>query len=240
MKLSKETLTILKNYAVINSNIVFREGNRQFTSDIRNAKADSGEVKTKESIFSIVNIKEEFPVDFGIYDLNEFLGVVSLFESPDLDFNDKFVTISENGNSIKYFAAEKSVVAHPKKEFANLESDVKFPLSSQQLAMIQKTSSILKTGKVLNIIGDGVSVNAIVGDIKNITGNSYQTYLGDTDRVFNIILNVDRLKFLPINYDVYVIGSGDRVISKFVGNDNIVYYVAVEIGSRIESPEDAA
>ena len=37
------------------------------------------------------------------------------FEDPELTFNDKWVTIEQGGNSIKYFAAEASVLTAPQK-----------------------------------------------------------------------------------------------------------------------------
>lgn len=65
MKLSSETLAILKNFATINPGIVFKEGNTLSTmSQQKNILADA-----------IVN--ETFNYTFGIYDLNNFLSVIS-------------------------------------------------------------------------------------------------------------------------------------------------------------------
>ena len=61
IKLSKETMDILKNYSSINSNIFINSGNRISTiSPIKN-------------ILSEVEVSETFVVGFGIWDLPKFL-----------------------------------------------------------------------------------------------------------------------------------------------------------------------
>ena len=85
MKLSKDTVAIFKNFAGINSNLLLKAGNKLAT------------ISAQKNVMADVTVAETFP-DFGIYDLNEFLGAMSLFEDPDLEFGDKSVTISEAGN----------------------------------------------------------------------------------------------------------------------------------------------
>jgi hypothetical protein len=90
MKLSKETLALIKNYASINSNLLLKAGNKLSTIAVGN------------TIMSTVTVPETFSSEFGIYDVNEFLGALSLFEDPDLEFSEKYVTLSQgisNGNS---------------------------------------------------------------------------------------------------------------------------------------------
>ena len=67
MKLSKETLSVLKNFATINGNILIKSGDRLST------------ISAQKNVMASVSVKETFDRDFGIYDLNEFLGVYSLF-----------------------------------------------------------------------------------------------------------------------------------------------------------------
>ena len=62
MELSENTLSILKNYAGINSNIVIEKGNTVKT------------ISEAKNVMSSASIVEDFPQAFGIYDLNEFLG----------------------------------------------------------------------------------------------------------------------------------------------------------------------
>jgi len=70
MELSDRTLSVLKNFANINSNIVFREGN------------DLKTISVAKNILAKATLDEAVPQEFGIYDLNEFLNVLSLVENP--------------------------------------------------------------------------------------------------------------------------------------------------------------
>ena len=77
MELNEDTLQILKNFASINSNIVFDEGSTVKT------------ISEAKNILSEATISESFPQRFGVYDLNEFLGVLGLVDKPSLKFSSK-------------------------------------------------------------------------------------------------------------------------------------------------------
>lgn len=215
MKLSKDTVAIIKNFAGINSNLLLKSGNKLAT------------ISAQKNVMSDVTVAESFP-DFGIYDLNEFLGAMSLFDDPDLDFSDKYVTISEGGNSIKYFAADASVLTAPQKSITFPESDIDFTLTATMLGMIHKTASVLRSADVA-VIGDGSTMSIVVGDKKNATGNSYSANLGPTDKTFQVNLKVENLKMLPGDYQVSI---SSKKISRFTAvSSDLVYYVAVEADS---------
>ena len=76
MKLSDNTLTILKNFAGINNSILVKEGTKLRT------------ISVAKNILAEADITEEFPRDFAIYDLNQFLNGLSLHADPDLDFQE--------------------------------------------------------------------------------------------------------------------------------------------------------
>ena len=85
MKLSQETIGILKNFGSINQNLVIKEGNTLTTmSAMKNIVAKSDVVET-------------FPKEVAIYDLNEFLSSLSLFTQPVLDFQDQYMTMKDEG-----------------------------------------------------------------------------------------------------------------------------------------------
>ena len=215
MKLSKDTVALFKNFAGINSNLLLKEGNQLST------------ISAQKNVMSDVTVAETFP-NFGIYDLNEFLGAMSLFEDPDLEFSDKYVTISEGGNSIKYFAADASVLTAPQKSITFPESDVDFTLTATMLAMIHKTASVLRSADVA-VIGDGTNMSIQVGDKKNATGNAYTANLGSTDKTFQVNLKVENLKMLMGDYQVSI---SSKKISRFTAvSSDLVYYVAVEADS---------
>ena len=109
MKLSETTVNLLKNFSSINQSILFKEG-----SKLRS-------ISVMKNILVEANVSEDFPKDFGIYDLNQFLNGLSLHQSADLDFsNDQYVVIKEGKMRSKYFFADPTViVAPPEKEIGS-------------------------------------------------------------------------------------------------------------------------
>lgn len=217
MKLSKETVGLIKNFAGINSNLLLKSGNKLAT------------ISAQKNVMADAVVTESFP-DFGIYDLNEFLGAMSLFEDPELTFNDKWVTIEQGGNSIKYFAADASVLTAPQKAITFPDPEIEFNMSATMLSMIQRTASVLRASDV-SIVGDGSTMSVVVGDKKNATGNSYNSTVGASDKKFKVNLKVENLKMIPGDYAVSV---SSKKISRFKGAGDLVYYVAVEADSSFE------
>lgn len=216
MKLSKETITILKNYASISPNILFTEGSVLKTRSIQN------------TIFSSVTIPEVFPADFGIYDLSEFLGVLGLFSNPELEFNDKFVEITEGVTSIKYFSADKSVLTVPTKDISFPEADVTFNITSDILASINKTGSVLRVPDI-SFVGEDGKLQLVVLDKKNPTSNAFTIDIGETDLSFKINFKIEMLKFIPTDYTVDI---SSKKVARFTSkNNNLNYFVGIESDS---------
>lgn len=216
MKLSKETLSILKNYSSINQNLLFSPGNILKT------------ITTQNTLLSTATVPDEFPIEFGIYDLSEFLSVLSLFQNPELEFSEKYVKIFESNNSIKYYAADSSVLVVPKKDINFPDAEIELLLTAENLSLINKTASVLKSADV-SFVGQDGKVIVVVADKKNDTSNSFELVLGDTELEFKVNIKVDMLKFIPGEYQVSI--SSKRV-SKFssTGSD-LVYYVGIEADS---------
>jgi ribosomal protein L28 len=219
MKLSKETVALFKNFASINSNLLLKAGNTLST------------ISGQKNVMADVTVTETFP-DFGIYDLNEFLGAMSLFEDPDLNFTDKICTITQGDMSIKYFAADATVLTAPTKAITFPEPEINFTITNHFLTMIQRTASVLKATDV-SIVGDESSITIVVGDKKNATGNSFSEVVGKTDKAFKVNLKVENLKMLPGDYEVSV---SSKKISRLASTtqSDLVYYVAVEADSTFD------
>jgi len=218
MKLSKETVSLFKNFAGINTNLLLKQGNKIAT------------ISGQKNVMADASVTETFP-DFAIYDLNEFLGAMSLFEDPELDFQDKYVSIKQGSMNIKFFAADASVLTAPQKAITFPEAEINFRMTSSMLDMVKKTSSVLRAADV-SIVGDGSKITAVVGDKKNASGNSYSEPVGDTDKTFKVNLKVENLKMLPGDYDVSI---SSKKISRFKSpNNDLVYYVAVEADSTFD------
>lgn len=218
MELSKETLTLIKNFAAINGSIMLKAGTRLST------------ISEGKNVMAEATIAETLPIDFGIYDLNEFLNVVSLFQTTALDFSEKHVLVSDGGSSrIKYFAAGEGVVKSAPATIKFPGGDVDFTLEASQLAMIQRTSSVLKATDVA-IVGEDGKLKIIVSDKKNDTSNAYEVVIGETDETFKANLKVENLKMLPNDYQVSI---SKKKISRFKHTaSDLTYYVAIEADSE--------
>jgi hypothetical protein len=220
MQISKETLNVIKNFSAINGSLMLKAGNKLST------------ISEGKNVMAEVTIAETFTSDFGIYDLHEFLGVISLFDSTDLDFKEKYVLISDSTNSssrIKYFAAGEGVVKVAPATIKFPSADVTFTLNATQLAMIQRTAGILKASDV-TITGDGTNIDITVSDKKNDTANAYTYSLGATSETFQAHLKVENLKMIPNDYEVAI---SKKKISRFKHTaSDLTYYVAVEADSE--------
>jgi len=218
MNLSKETLTLIRNFAGINGSIMLKEGNILAT------------ISEGKNVMAQATITENFTSDFGIYDLNEFLGAVGIFQNTVLDFHDKYVTISDGGKAkIKYFAAGEGIVKAAPTTIKFPSPDVEFSLDSAALEMIRKTSSALKAGDVTIAGADGV-LKVIVSDKKNATSNAYEVEIGATEETFKANLKIENLKMLPGDYEVAI---SSKKISRFKSpTGDLTYYVAIEADSE--------
>ena len=163
MKLSEHTISVLKNYANINQNLVVKEGNELLT------------MSSMKNIVAKATVAESFPRELAIYDLNEFLAALSLFKSPVLDFDEQFVTIKEENNpsnSLKYFYSDPSVVQTPSKTITMPSEEVTFELSNSDLSKMKKASAVIGAPDMTLERTNGSS-SLVAKDKKNDTANNY-------------------------------------------------------------------
>ena len=215
MKLSDNTLSVLKNFSSINQSILFKQGNRLRT------------ISVMKNIMAEATISEELPKDFGIYDLGQFLNGMGLHQSPQLDFtNDTYVVIKEGRMRSKYFFADPNVIVTPPDKSLELPSeDVTFELSTDQLDKLLKAAGIYQLPDLSVVGGEGV-VKVLVRDKKNDTSNDFSIIVGETDAIFSFNFKVENIKILPGTYDVVV---SQKLLSRFTSkNHDLTYYIALE------------
>ena len=216
MKLSEKTVNLLKNFAGINQSILFKKGNKLRTMSVM------------KNILAEAEVEEEFPKDFAIYDLVQFLNGVSLYNNPQIEFTtDSNLTIREGKDrKTKYFFADPSVVvAPPEKSIALPTEDVCFSLDSDQLASLMKASAVYQLPD-LCAVGEAGVVKLVVRDKKNDTSNEYSINVGTTDAEFSLNFKVENIKILPGTYEVVI---SEKLLSRFVNtNYNLTYFIALE------------
>ena len=215
MKLSDNTLSLLKNFSTINQSILFKQGSKLRT------------ISVMKNILAEATISEEIPTDFGIYDLSQFLNGLSLHQSPELDFeNEGHVVIKEGRMRSKYFFADPNVIITPPEKAIDLPSeDVSFELRTEQLDKLLKAAGIYQLPDLAVVGGEGV-VKIVVRDKKNDTSNEFAVVVGETDKQFSFNFKVENIKILPGTYDVIV---SQKLLSRFVSkNHDLTYYIALE------------
>jgi len=224
MQLNKVTHDILKNFSEINTNILIKPGSELNT------------ISTMRNIFAKATITESFDNEFGIYDLNEFLSVVSSLDKPQLTLQDKYMTISTEGSKskAKYFYSDPSVIVSPKKDVNMPESDVTFTLSESNLAQLQKMAAILKAPDLALVGTKGGDCVLKVCDKKNDTSNKFDIVVGENATAdYTFYFKVENLKMMSGDYDVAV---SSKSISHFKNTKlPIEYWIALEPDSVFDA-----
>ena len=220
MELSENTLQILKNYAGINSNIVFNEGNNIQT------------ISEAKNVLSAASTVEDFPQDFGIYDLNEFLNVLGLVDVPNLSFEKDYVLISDSSgrSKVKYFFSDPDMLTSPSKKIVMPQCEVQFTLDANTLSRIKRAAAALGHDEVSITPGNGHLTLSVV-DSKNATSNTFAidiagNYPADP---FNFVISISNLKIIPGDYHVAI---SSKLISEFSNNElGVSYWIALEKSS---------
>ena len=222
MKLSDNTLTLLKNFAGINQSILVKQGNKLRTISIA------------KNILAEAEITEEFPREFAVYDLNQFLNGLSLHQDPDLDFTeDSYITIREGKRRVKYFYADPNVIiSPPEKEIKLPSEDVCFQLETGSLEKLVKAAAVYQLPDI-SAIGDAGVIRLVVRDKKNDTSNEYSIVVGETDEQFTFNFKVENIsKIVSGAYNVVV---SRKLLSQFTNTKhNLSYWIALEPDSTFE------
>ena len=213
MKLSGETVDVLKNFSNINQNILIKEGTQLRT------------MSTMKNILAEAPIKETFPREFGIYDLNEFLGVLTLVNDAELEFNsESHLTVNGGNVKIKYFFSDPSILTTPPESFNPPECDVSFGVTGKTLSSVLKASAVMQLPDIVIEGNTGASITAT--DLKNTTSNNYTEQLNsETTQTFKFHFKADNLKMIPGDYQVKA--SSTAQVSNWVGSA-ASYWIALE------------
>lgn len=215
MKISQETIEVLKNFTTINQSIYVKPGNVLRT------------ISPTKAIFAVATVTDEFKMPFGIYNLSQFLACLSMMQNPELDFQSKVVTISNNDGRLDYYYCDENVVMSAPQSLNMPTGYVDFTLKGNDLANVLKAMNILELPEIA-IVGDGNKITVEVFNSKIINdttkSNTYRVKVGDTDKTFRAVFKGENLKMTAIDHDVVMSPKG---IAKFTG-PMITYYVTVE------------
>ena len=218
MKLSKHTLNMLKNFSDINMSIEIKEGNILRT------------VSVQKNILAQAELEDSFPQDFAIYELNRFLGAVSLFDDPEFQFNGKSANIGTTKHSVDYVYCDPSmIVTPPENNITFPDPEVKFTLSQDSLSQVMKASNVLGTPEIAIEGGphpnDSIRIKAL--DVNNDSTDTFQVVLDEkSGHTFRFVFKTENMKMIPGNYDIEISSKG---ISHFsLQGTELQYWIATE------------
>lgn len=218
MKLTQKTFSILKNFSSINQSLYVTKGNTLRT------------ISEMKSVMADVDVQEIFPRDFGIYDLNQFLGVISLFEEPDLDFDTTFVRVSgSQGASCNYFYADKATIRTipPEKSFELPDTVETFSVTDKVVKGVLQAANVLQLPEIA-IVGDGTDITIEAVNTKNSTSNSFRYEVGKTKKKFKMIFKVENIKMMMGGYNVSI---SSKKITQFKAVEGTLTYTIVNEAS---------
>jgi len=215
MKLSNETLTVLKNFSLINQGIQFKSGSKLKT------------ISSGKTVLAQAILKDSFPRDFCVYDLNQFLSVHSLFkDSAEIDFEESNIIFKNGRNKVKYrMTAKEMIVTPPEKELTLPSVDCSFNLSADDYDSIMRTASVLSSPHI-GVKCSGEEIEMVAFDANDESAHTNSIQVGTDDKSYKIVFKTENIKLIPGSYDVSISFKG---IAHFKNvKEAIEYWIAFE------------
>lgn len=221
MKFSEQTLTVLKSFSQINKSILLKPGKVIRT------------IAPEKTLMAKATIPDEIPAEACIYDMSRFLSILSLYDDPEVNFNDKFFEISQGKRKTKYVYADVSMIHAPAEKDIKLPSkDLVVDVKWNDLQSVLRAASVLQFTEIA-FVGDGETCSLTAIDSSNEGADTFGVEIGETSDTFKFIFRTDNLKLLPLDYSVTICAKG---VSEFKG-ENVTYHVAIESKSTYSKGE---
>ena len=216
MKLSDNTVSVLKNFSTINQSLQFKSGKVLKT------------ISPLKTIFVEATVDEDFSKTFALFDLNKLLAKISLYKDAELDFNDDRLVIAtsdkKKSDYIKY-CSEKVIVTPPEKQISIDNPDCEFSLSQEDLEWMRRSAGISGSPNFV-FESDGATITFMATDLKDDAADQSKIEIGTSDKVFRVAMKVENFKMMDGSYDVAVSKKG---LARFKNkNVDITYYIAIE------------
>jgi hypothetical protein len=215
MQLSENTIATLKNFSTINPNFLINPGNV-----IRTMAPD-------KSLLAEVIVDETFPVQYGIYDLPQFLGTLSILENPDIEFvADHKARITDSNVVVTYHGCSPALITSPPDKKLELSKvDASFRLTTASLQKILKLAA-MNNLPMFTVEGTDEGLFVKVHEDTDTT-NTVRMRIGDhSGAPFAVKFRVDNMRIQNKDYNVEVaFGS----FATFETDDKkLKYYIALQ------------
>ena len=219
MKISDNTIGILRNFSDINANILFKPGKTLST------------MSTMKNIMAQADVEEEFESEFGVYDLPEFLRAIDSFQQPVLKFNGTAnlkIQDEKSTLSARYAFADKSTLRYPSKQISMPDKTVTFSLKNSDYESVKKLYTNLSLPDIA-FKGENGKIKLVALDKKNSNSNESSIVVGETDLEFTAYIKAENMKIIPGDYDVAL---SKAKIAHFINKKvKVQYWIALEADS---------
>ena len=217
MQISDATRDILTNFAMINPSLIVKSGRSVQTNNSSGLRA-------------LAHVDDEFPVDFAVYDLKQFLSFMNLLgNNAEMNFHDDHVSIGDSAEGlIKFFFSSPNVIKTltPVGTTVNMEEKCTFNLPGETLKKTLKAASSLRN-EFISFTSEELIRSF---DPENPSGDSFEI---ETDTMnmtesadFKSVLTVENMKKLMTgDYEVKI---DPRGIMSFKRDEKITYYMGLE------------
>lgn len=202
MKLSDNTLEIMKNFSQINANLFIEKD----TNLLRT-------VALSKNIFAEVEVAETFPENVGILNLHKLLQTISMFDDPDFQFNDSHILITEatGRNTFTYYYTDPSCLTYPKASVKDFPTPVSFILNESTIEQIIKASKVTQLPDI-KIKYDANVVSLELKDCQNPTSNVFSFQAdGEGDTSLEAFMKVENLKLVAGDYKFFISDRASRL-----------------------------
>ena len=216
MKLSSDTLNVLKNFSTINPGIAFNAGNVLRT------------ISAANTALAKATFKEEFPEEFCINDLPQFLSVHSLNKDTELEFDEYNIIFKSGKSKIRYRkTAKEMIVTAPDKNLTLPSVDVNFVLTEEDLATILKSASVLQSTHIAVESEDNkIFLTCYCAKDDSAGTNSIEVGSAPDGASFKMVFLTENWKMIPGSYDVELCAKG--LASFKHKTQEVDYWIALE------------
>lgn len=235
MKISKNTLNILSAFSNLNSSITIKEGNEIATI---NVGKENNRIVPIKTILVSAEVEEKFPISFSIYDLKQFIQIIESFdEEPDFQFEENFVTISENTNKIKYAYCDDNIVLSPSRNYLKIdEIKTSFIVDSKTIVKLKKISNIMKHDDLFVKKSETGGVDLVLTTFNEGCANTLNDFVISIDLEepiqsdFDVLFSMKDISTININKEGYLVMIGenngtDVIVFTSLGDTKLVYYI---------------
>lgn len=216
MKFSDNTRTILKNFSQINPSLQFKQGTLLRT------------ITDNKSLYAEATIAEEIPRDFAIYDLQQLISVLSMFNDPNIDINESHLFISDDRMELRYgYCDASTIILPPEKNVKLPEKIAELSIDQNHFQQLRKAAATLGVEHCwlsLNEKGARIGVGEGGGhtlEMKPLTGQVFSNVVKSA----RIAFTVAQLNLIPSGYNITVYGSPKVIAAEWTSTTLPLRYV---------------